>query len=71
MSNAKLRLAYAERDRLAETATVAAPGPGVPRSAGTAPTPEAGLRLIRAFLQIADASCRNWLVEYAERMSRP
>jgi hypothetical protein len=69
MSNAKLWLAYAEGSGRPEPAA-AAPGPGVLDTAGAAPTPEAGLRLIRAFVQIADASCRNWLVEEVEKMSR-
>ena len=70
MSNDKLWLAYAEGSGRPEPAVSMAPRTGVPRSAGAAATPEAGLRLIRAFVQIADASCRNWLVEEAERMSR-
>jgi hypothetical protein len=72
MSNAKLWLAYPEGSGRPEPAAAAAPAPGVSRSAGAGPGPEpdAGLRLIRAFVRIADASRRNWLVEEAERMSR-
>jgi hypothetical protein len=69
MSNGKLWLACADGSRRPASAA-ASPGLDLPGSAGAAAEPEAGLRLIRAFVQIADASCRAWLVEQAERMSR-
>lgn len=65
-------------DKLRNLAPSAAPdvtGPATapplaPASANIHATPAEGLRLMQAFVQIADEACRARLIEEAERMAQ-